>query len=111
MTDTKHTPGPWMASHNGYYWQIDSEKYGEIGNVCASSFSYFNGAKLPADKCEKFAEANARLIAAAPDLLSFAEFVRDLAKAEGNDILLDAANEVIDVVKSSPNCNQENGDV
>jgi hypothetical protein len=35
------------------------------------------------------------LLAAAPDLLSFAEFVRDLAKAEGNDILLDAANEVI----------------
>jgi hypothetical protein len=96
MTDTKHTPGPWCVDDDGFTIKSLNgiARHPEIAEVFGSDW-----------------QENARLIAAAPDLLSFAEFVRDLAKAEGNDILLDAANEVIDVVKSSPNCNQENGDV
>lgn len=56
---SKHTPGPWEAAHNGNYWEIVAGRE-FIGDTCASKHldSGDNG------------EANARLIAAAPDLLA-----------------------------------------
>jgi hypothetical protein len=52
---TKHTPGPW-ASRNGRIYQADRENL-TIANIARA----FDG---------DYSEANARLIAAAPDLLS-----------------------------------------
>ena len=57
---TKHTPGPWEAVYNDHYWDIKLEgSYERIGDTCTSQF-------LSSGDNE---EANARLIAAAPELL------------------------------------------
>jgi len=57
----KHTPGPWRVANNGYYLEIrtTSEESAQIGDVCSSKF-WNDG---------KHAEANAKLIAAAPQML------------------------------------------
>ena len=49
----KHTPGPWKYSHRGVYFYSNVHKYGETIAKC-----YGNNY-----------QANARLIAAAPELL------------------------------------------
>ena len=65
MTNAKHTQGPWVAVNNGNYWEItpsiraDNDPF-TIGDVCASE---------PSNPRGGLQEANARLIAAAPDLL------------------------------------------
>lgn len=69
----KHTPGPWEASFSfpgrdgiGDVWQIDADSHA----VCTTQFCYAPNT-----------EANARLIAAAPDLL---EAVQKLKMAFGD---------------------------
>lgn len=63
---TKHTPGPWKAVRNSSYWEIEPANAGQdgipfnVGDVCASA---------PGDPDSGLQEANARLIAAAPELL------------------------------------------
>lgn len=61
----KHTPGPWVATRNIAYWEINASRIGEpyqpIGNACATA---------PRDADGGLQEANARLMAASPDLLS-----------------------------------------
>ena len=63
MTDTKHTPGPWEVKDgdNGY------EIHG--ANIIAAYVT-----DEPSAVCE---DANAHLIAAAPDLLNLCELVND----------------------------------
>ena len=62
----KHTPGPWIAWRNSCYWEISAKNANpkkfsfDIGNVCSSA---------PGDRDGGLQEANARLIAAAPELL------------------------------------------
>lgn len=62
----KHTPGPWAAVRNSSFWEIQPANAGvgdtpfNIGDVCASS---------PGFPDSGLQEANAKLIAAAPDLL------------------------------------------
>ena len=56
---TQHTPGPWMAFEDGEVWNLD-------GNIliCDTDLpSGFNASR------KTYGEANARLIAAAPELL------------------------------------------
>lgn len=72
-TKTKHTPGPWTAAPNA-----------ESGG-----YSIWCGADTPAEEGiaatlvgTENEEANARLIAAAPDLLAFAEWAVSLISAE-----------------------------
>ena len=63
MSETKHTPGPWRTdAHNGF--PLDIEDPGE----------YMIAKATP---CAK-AEANARLIAAAPDLLAALESIASM---------------------------------
>ena len=61
MTDTKHTPGPWVWEH----WQM-----GLTAQNGTSVLAYYDyeGMSLHG-KTEDEHEANAHLIAAAPDLL------------------------------------------
>ena len=54
MTDTTHTPGPWRVLHKTGVFPMDSDCW-TIGT---------------AEQHRKEHEANARLIAAAPDLLA-----------------------------------------
>ena len=69
--NTKHTPGPWIASLEVEEWGIDSAVWG-IATVAAgagSTIDYRSGG-------DGATEANARLIAAAPDLLALLQRVR-----------------------------------
>ena len=83
----KHTPGPWQAVRNSVYWEIRIAHEGkfdrQLGDLCAT------GCEPGHDSGEE--EANARLCAAAPDLLDalepfahFAEAVVRFAEGSGN---------------------------
>ena len=72
MTNTKHTPGPWLDLGNtqvGYIYPQPSRK----GPVIVAN-TYVN---KPTFMSVEEAKANARLIASAPDLLAFAQLVSD----------------------------------
>lgn len=57
MSELKHTPGPWYAVNYADFWDIqDDPHYGELD-------------LLDAHTCNQ-AEANAKLMAAAPNLLN-----------------------------------------
>ena len=82
--ENKHTPGPWLVKAN----TIQAEKRGNHQGV--------HLAEIIGQGLGFEAEANAHLIAAAPDLLQFAERVvaeevrlRALAKKTKNPIILD----------------------
>lgn len=70
MNDINHTPGPWFAKANDSYWEVNPLNGGEDGipfsvaNVCCSEPEFRDGG---------LQEANARLIAAAPELLAAAK--------------------------------------
>jgi hypothetical protein len=67
MQQTQHTPGPWTAdSGDGQYYGVFRESDG--GGICYLSEP--GGQLLPTDRNWPEHEANARLIAAAPDLLA-----------------------------------------
>jgi hypothetical protein len=79
MNKTKHTNGPWEAVRNTAFWEIVPVNAGQdgvpfhVGDVCASA---------PGEPDSGLQEANARLIAAAPDLL---EALRGLLDVYLND--------------------------
>lgn len=58
---SEHTPGPWKASFNGTCWQIDAS----MDAVATTQFCY-----------AEEAEANANLLASAPDLLAALKLAR-----------------------------------
>ncbi|MCC6716507.1 MAG: hypothetical protein IT555_01355 [Acetobacteraceae bacterium] len=73
-----HTPGPWVAVRNSSYWQINTEDFlafGQIGDACSSGVWDYEGCPRTQEQAEAIAEANARLISAAPDLLAALEGV------------------------------------
>lgn len=57
------TKGPWRAISNGHYFDISSE-HGDIGDVCMTGHVFDGGNCLGLTS-----EANANLIATAPELL------------------------------------------
>jgi hypothetical protein len=61
MSDTKHTPGPWVPN--------DQHSGSEIWRVESDNGNWANDGYIIASLLGPDAEANARLIAAAPDLL------------------------------------------
>jgi hypothetical protein len=65
----KHTPGPWFAV--GYQVEIESET---VADICTTNAHLFGQGGLHDDAR---AMANARLIAAAPDMLKMLEVARD----------------------------------
>ena len=94
-----HTPGPWLIEWNaaqggeGHYI-TDSKDMGELSRIAAVLFH---------DDADNETRANARLIAAAPDLLEIARAIvaicdtgkyADMACMEGSP-LVDAARDAI----------------
>lgn len=77
MSEIKHTPGPWVASETDDFGDITIST--EAGGLAIAAV--VNGAFMAMGGKEAEQEANARLIAAAPDLLqslkSLLAFVRD----------------------------------
>ncbi len=82
MSNTKHTPGPWRHAGHDYAQGTHITVYCEQGtNVASVTKSPWTGNKGPsAAKYLEVAEANARLITAAPD--QHEEMVRHLTILE-----------------------------
>ena len=59
MENTKHTPGPWMESSFEVWSPLNGKRFGKV-------VANLRRAEAPDDE----ARANARLIAASPDLLA-----------------------------------------
>lgn len=66
MSEAKHTPGPWVASWRDYGGVI-----GKDGYVVAQAATFRN---------KEVIEANARLIAAAPELLEALQELHDIVQ-------------------------------
>lgn len=69
---TKHTPGPWKKAErlNGPWWHISAESSGLGPGQGRQAVACVHGeSKRGAKALAEMFEANARLIAAAPDLL------------------------------------------
>lgn len=82
---TQHTPGPW---HVGVK-QAEKIVYDSTGWAVANATVYHG------ENDAEQVKANARLIAAAPDLLEFAKAVVRYAGSAGDDYLADKARDVI----------------
>lgn len=67
MSNAKHTPGPWVAYDWGYsHWGVQADRRKGSQNIGRKIAAIDNRAGQDAGPEE---EANARLIAASPDLL------------------------------------------
>lgn len=80
---SKHTPGPWEVYHDGYYdtWSVEGD-----GDTVADMWrlSEENHSRHP--HADDYVEANARLIAAAPELLHLCvESLDDLCRCDAGD--------------------------
>lgn len=101
MSNTKHTPGPWAISWSTF---DDGESHGIYADSgpCFSCVSYGSFLDI---KTESEAEANAKLIAAAPELLEqLTELVRHiqtLPSSEGLPILNIILAKSIQVIKKA----------
>lgn len=73
--ETKHTPGPWKLRRAKYKSEHDFIMTNESQNIAA--WSFHDGVKSTKEKSEHI--ANARLIAAAPDLLKVLQELRESA--------------------------------
>lgn len=79
MTETAHTPGPWEAYNTQHGWTVTPVAGNGMGWVYGAegeSDSYLSLTLLEGEGGER-SEANARLIAAAPDLLAVARALDD----------------------------------
>jgi hypothetical protein len=80
MTDTQHTPGPWFATPGNYAVYV-KDAYGDQGDLVCALY----GAGATSYECA----ANARLIAAAPELLEACRlFVAYDTDESGDDVAL-----------------------
>lgn len=92
MAEARHTPGPWTAGRYSNYagWAVSAPERG-----CIAERWYKSAEHVEAIYDDGEMEANARLIAAAPDLLATLE---EIAKGEGpfNRDPLEHASNVIE---------------
>jgi len=80
MSAAKHAHGPWKAVRNASFWEVVTPLPGQTldqANEYSPSLAYVWG------EGEEQAEANARLIAAAPDLLEAPVHLTQVLKAAG----------------------------
>lgn len=81
MSETKHTPGPWE-------WDEPSNWYGTAARVMVREpYGKIAQVQLSGWKPRSMAIANARLIAAAPDLLAACEAALEACELEMQFIL------------------------
>ena len=81
---TQHTPGPWKHANRGDY---DTSGIGIFANNNAGMPYYVAMASYMGTADRSYAEANARLIASAPELLSALEFLlADYIAIDGEEL-------------------------
>jgi uncharacterized protein YbjT (DUF2867 family) len=82
MTISKHTPGPWKIGETFSDGDIQILIPNEMGTVCM----VHNHAAIASDPdfMEEQAQANARLIAAAPELLELVKHVAGLSTVDAS---------------------------
>ena len=83
---SKHTPGPWIAV--GYQVEVESD---DIPDICNCDPAHIDQEHLQWD--EETIMANARLIAAAPDLLEALQLVVKWADDSGKTFRFSAASD------------------
>ena len=90
MTETKHTPGPWKVDSLGVVVSTDVERLESIattpvvfiGNLLFGKYKASGEIDDFLTSWRDRAQANGKLIAAAPDLLKSLEFLTDAAGTE-----------------------------
>lgn len=82
MLDAKHTPGPWIQV--GHWVEHPNEK---IPDICTCDLQAIGHGHLKRTEAETI--ANARLIAAAPDMLEALKLIQN------QDLVLPADREII----------------
>ena len=94
MSEIKHTPGPWVIGPR-YSHDVQTPDGNDIGAVCDAEQGGEEGeiaGNIPWS--EEIAEANARLIAAAPELLEVAKACREVCLF-GDDDGIGASEDVV----------------
>ena len=66
---SEHTPGPWAGRFNGHFWRVCDAKDLPVALGAASNTVFCDCRFAPVRMPDSESAANARLIAAAPDLL------------------------------------------
>ncbi len=102
---TQHTPGPWKAKHTsgaglsvhadvskalGPRYSHDCPIYHFGNDACTMNIAYELWTQFPRAEWDAMQEANARLIAAAPDLLEFAKEWLDRQGTDENYMVMKA---------------------
>lgn len=78
MNEATFTKGPWNCHRNTSYWEFGCDERGQLGDVCASAFT----PEGRAPDAEETMEANAHLIAAAPELYEALDGIIRALKSE-----------------------------
>ena len=81
MEKSKHTPGPWLQEGNWVYAEGDPIRLSGGKEIRPNAFTL--SVSAGPDRTREEAEANARLIAAAPDLLEVAQRSADALRSAG----------------------------
>lgn len=83
MTNAKHTPGPWELDDNrrGSHVYVHAKTHGALATVVWQMAQDYREGK-PSPECE----ANARLIAAAPELLNALKDILEHCHFEKKDL-------------------------
>lgn len=103
---SKHTPGPWIVDETvalGSYgvWTQDAIRYSAHGMQRSAQICAVHGDNSDFDR--ETTDANARLIAAAPDMLELLKRIaQDLPYAEPGLFVMDA-QEILAKVEGNPN--------
>ena len=89
---TEHTPGPWTATGNGgedeAYLVVKRDNHSDILSHIARMYDVWI-----CDEHGGTAKANARLIAAAPELLAACRAIAQLADGQGRANMLEVAGQ------------------
>lgn len=88
MSEATHTPGPWAIG-----------KYGKVTTPDGETL-LVDGVSLPMNH-DPEAIANARLIAAAPELLEALEKMLEYAESEGSNKEIESARDLLNRVKGT----------